>query len=181
MARRRAEDRAACAALGADALHWPVLDSIYRRDGDAKPFYGQLDDLFGSLPPGDRPTTLEVAERLAGLPEHRELFVPLAVGGHVDHRIVKAAAEQRFGASLLYYEEYPYARSRREVRKVIRGVGWRSEAVPVSRAGADAKVRALAAYRSQVKPLFGGRLRMRWKVARHLRRTRGERVWRWEP
>ena len=179
--RRRAEDRAACAALGADVLHWQVAEAIYRRDGAGEPFYRRLEDLFGPLPLGDRPTTLRVAERLADLPEHRELYAPLAVGGHVDHRIVRMAAEQRFGASLRYYEEYPYGRSRKAVRKVVRGVGWRSRTVPVARAGSDAKVRALAAYRSQVGPLFGGRLRMRWKVGRHLRRTGGERVWWWEP
>lgn len=181
-ARRRAEDRKACAALGAETLHWDLIEAIYRRDrATGEPFYEELADLFGPLPPGDRPTTLEVAERLAGLPSHRELYAPLAVGGHVDHRIVRMAAEQRFGSSLVYYEEYPYGRSRRAVRRVIRGVGWRSEAVPVSRAGADAKIRAVAAYRSQVEPLFGGRLRMRWKLRRHLHRTGGERIWWWEP
>lgn len=180
--RRRAEDGAAHAVLGADLLHWDLVEAIYRRDPTTgEPFYGELADLFGSLPPGDRPTTLEIAERLAGLPAHRELYAPLAVGGHVDHRTVRMAAEQKFGSSLLYYEEYPYGRSRKAVRRVVRGVGWRSEVLPVSPAGAQAKVRGVAAYRSQVRPLFGGRLRMRWKVARHLRRTGGERVWRWEP
>ena len=181
VARRRAEDRAACAALGVDVLHWPVLEAIYRRDEDGEPFYGALAELFGPHPPGDRPTTLEVAARLAELPAHRELFAPLAVGGHVDHRIVRAAAEQRFGASLLYYQEYPYGRSRKALRRVVRGVGWKSETVPVSPAGADAKVRSLRAYRSQVAPLFGGRLRLSWKVRSHLRSAGGERVWWWEP
>jgi LmbE family N-acetylglucosaminyl deacetylase len=182
VARRRAEDEAACALLGASVVHWDLLEAIYRRDpATGEPFYGRLEDLFGPLPPGDRPTILAVVERLAALPAHRELYAPLAVGGHVDHRIVRMAAEQRFGSSLVYYEEYPYGRTRREVRRVVRGVGWRSEVLAVSAAGAEAKVRAVAAYRSQVRPLFGGRLRLGWKVRHHLRGAGGERIWWWEP
>lgn len=180
-ARRRAEDRRACEILGADALHWSFPEAIYRTDAaTGEPRYRKLDELFGSLPPGDRPSVFEVAERLAGLPRHRELYVPLGVGGHVDHRIVRRAAEQRFGSSLIYYEEYPYARRRREVRKVIRGTGWRGRTLSVSPAGLEAKVRAVAAYRSQVKPLFGGRLRLRYRVRSHVKRRGGERVWWWE-
>lgn len=178
--RRRAEDRAACGILGAEALHWDLLEAVYRRDGSGEPFYGTLDELFGPLPPDDRPTILAVAERLASLPPHRELFVPLGAGGHVDHRIARRAAEQRFGSRLVYYEEYPYGRSRRAVRRVVPGIGWRRETVPVSRDGGRAKMRAVAAYRSQVKPLFGGSRRLRWKLRSHLRKLGGESVWRWE-
>jgi LmbE family N-acetylglucosaminyl deacetylase len=181
VARRRAEDVAACEAVGADALHWSFPEAIYRTDpatGEAR--YGTLAELFEPLTPGDRPGVLRVAELLAGLPAHQELYVPLGVGGHVDHRIVRRAAEQRFGSSLIYYEELPYARRRRDVRKVIRGAGWRGRTVAVSEEGLEAKVRAVAAYRSQVKPLFGGRLRMRFRVRRDVQRVGGERLWWWE-
>ncbi len=181
VARRRAEDRAACEVLGADALHWDFPEAIYRADpATGEPRYRDLRELFGPLAPNDRPNVLEVAERLAGLPGHRELYVPLGVGGHVDHRIVRRAAEQRFGSSLLYYEELPYSRRRRDVRKVIRGAGWRGRVVAVSAAGLEAKVEAVAAYTSQIEPLFGGRLRMRYRVRRDVRRAGGERLWWWE-
>ena len=178
--RRRQEDLAACARVGADALHLDLLECIYRRDRTTgEPLYGSIADLFGPIGPSDRPTILAVAERMADLPEHRELVVPLGVGGHVDHRIARAAAEQRFGSDLLYYEEYPYSRSHKAVRRVVRGVGWKSELVPVSEAAVEAKIEAVAAYRSQVKPLFGGRRRLRWKLRRH-HRASGERLWWWE-
>lgn len=181
VARRRAEDRAACEVLGAHALHWDFPEAIYRADpATGEPRYRKLEELFGPLAPNDRPNVLEVAERLAALPAHRELYVPLGVGGHVDHRIVRRAAEQRFGSSLLYYEEWPYSRRRRDVRKVIRGAGWRGRVVPVSAAGLEAKVEAVAAYTSQIAPLFGGRLRMRYRVRRDVRRAAGERIWWWE-
>lgn len=181
VARRRAEDRAACTALGADVLHWDLPEAIYRRDpATGEPLYRRLGDLFAPLSPTDRPAVLRVAERLADLPAHRELYVPLAVGGHVDHSITRRAAEQRFGSNLLYYEEYPYGRRRRDVRRLTRTAGWKSQVVPVSPEGLDAKVRAVGEYRSQVRPLFGGRLRMRWKLRRHARRVGGERLWRWE-
>lgn len=181
VARRRAEDLAACEILGADALHWDLSEAIYRRDPrTGEPLYRELSDLFRPLPPADRPQILRVAERLADLPEHRELYAPLAVGGHVDHHVARRAAEQRFGSNLIYYEEYPYARRRRDVRRLTRTVGWKSEVVPVSPEGLDAKVRAVAAYRSQVRPLFGGRLRLRWTIRRSARSAGGERVWWWE-
>ncbi len=180
VARRRQEDLAACARVGADVLHWDLLECIYRRDrATGEPLYGGFDDLFGPIRPSDRPTILAVAERMAGLPEHRELVVPLGVGGHVDHRIARAAAEQRFGSDLLYYEEYPYSRSRKAVRRVVRGVGWTSEIVPASQEAVAAKIEAVAAYRSQIKPLFGGRRRLVWKLRRH-HRAGGERLWWWE-
>lgn len=181
VARRRAEDLAACRLLDVDVLHWDLPEAPYRRDAaTGEPLYRRLEDLFGQLPPGDRPSVLRVAERLAELPAHRELYAPLAVGGHVDHEIVRRAAEQRFGSSLAYYEEYPYARRRRDVRRLTRTVGWKSKVVPVSAQGMAAKVRAVACYRSQVEPLFGGRLRMRWKLRRATRRLGGERIWWWE-
>jgi LmbE family N-acetylglucosaminyl deacetylase len=181
VARRRAEDREACRILGAETLHWSFPEAIYRSDPDSgEPRFKRLGELFEPLTPGDRPSVHEVAELLAGLPVHRELYAPLGVGGHVDHRIVRRAAEQRFGSSLLYYEELPYARRRRDVRKVIRGASWRGRVVPVSPEALEAKVEAVAAYRSQVKPLFGGRLRMRYRVRRDVQRAGGERLWWWE-
>lgn len=181
VARRREEDREACEILGAKALQWDLPEAIYRRDPHTgEPLYRKLGDLFGPLPPADRPQVLRVAERLADLPEHRELYVPLAVGGHVDHHVARRAAEQRFGSNLIYYEEYPYARRRRDVRRLTRTVGWKSEVVPVSPEGLDAKIRAVGAYRSQTRSLFGGRLRMRWKLRRYTRSVGGERVWWWE-
>lgn len=180
VARRRREDLAACDRLGADALHWDLLECIYRRERvTGQPLYGRFEDLFGTIGPSDRPTILAVAERMAELPEHRELLVPLGVGGHVDHRIARAAAEQRFGSDLLYYEEYPYSRRPKAVRRVVGGVGWRSEPVPASEEAVAAKIEAVAAYRSQVRPLFGGPRRMRWKLRRFHRKA-GERLWRWE-
>lgn len=181
VARRRAEDLAACSVLGADALHWDLPEAIYRRHpATGEPLYRELGDLFAPLLPADRPSVLSLAERLADLPAHRELYVPLAVGGHVDHYIARRASEQRFGSNLIYYEEYPYGRRRRDVRRLTRTVGWRCEAVPVSPAGLEAKVRAVGEYRSQIPTLFGGPRRMRWKLRRYARKMGGERVWWWE-
>lgn len=180
VARRRAEDADACAALGADWLHWDLREAMYRRSaGAGEPFYRTLEDLFGPIPPGDRPTVLQVIRRLEELPAHDRIYAPLAVGGHVDHRIVRAAAEQRYGAVLGHYQEYPYGRRTRAVEPLVRGAGWVPERRTVSREGAAAKVRAVAAYRSQVGPMFGGRRRMERRVRRDLRRA-GETIWWWK-
>lgn len=62
------------------------------------------------------PHALPVAEiealckTFAALPRHDLVLAPLALGGHVDHRLVREAAQQAFEpASLVFYEDLPYA------------------------------------------------------------------------
>src|SRR4030042_1789814 len=43
-----------------------------------------------------------------GCPPDAEVYCPLGLGGHVDHRLTRAAAEQT-GRPLWYYRDFPYA------------------------------------------------------------------------
>ena len=52
----------------------------------------------------------------------RVLVATLGAGGHVDHRLVRLAAEAVHGAGLLYYEDYPYAAKWRAVRRRAKAV-----------------------------------------------------------
>lgn len=50
-----------------------------------------------------------LANALRTIPSHDLVFAPLAVGGHVDHRLVRQAAMQAFDStSLVFYEDLPY-------------------------------------------------------------------------
>ena len=89
--RRRAEDRAACAFLGAAPRHWTLPDIIYRRlpNGDALVNDGA--DLWLPVHPGE----LRLAQRLRAwlrrnLPTEAQLVCPLTLGNHTDHRLVRA-------------------------------------------------------------------------------------------
>ena len=116
---RRAEDRAACAVLGADCLHVPLPEASYRRHPETgEPLYAALDDVFGALPAGECAEEAWV-DVLRGLPPAQSVATPLGAGGHVDHRLVRRAAERAFGANLAYYEDYPYAGRLWAVRRLV--------------------------------------------------------------
>jgi LmbE family N-acetylglucosaminyl deacetylase len=80
--------------------------------------------------------------------------------GHVDHRIVHAAAHalRARGWRLAFYEEYPYAEKPGAVQAALERAnnwGWHPEIIGLDEADLSAKVAALAYYRSQLPVLFG--------------------------
>ena len=179
---RRAEDLAACRILGADAAHWGVPDCIYRHDPvtDA-PYYVSDDDIFGDVHPDEAALVAELAPRLAGLPRHGRLYVPLTVGHHVDHQLVRAAAEAAYvPASLWYYEDYPYASEPGALAAVIGDEAWKWEDEAIALADADlaAKVAAIAAFQSQLSTFWQDEDELARAVRQHATSGGGERIWR---
>ncbi|WP_298489943.1 PIG-L deacetylase family protein [uncultured Chloroflexus sp.] len=159
VAQRRAEDAAALRILGADALLWPALDAIYRRP-DA---YSDETSLFGS-PVCDDPLAADVADLVAMLAQRypaATFYLPLAVGMHVDHQLVFAAATAallKCGASCWYYEDFPYARTAGAVAQRLAMIGQEHYAphpIPLDEPVLSAKIAAIAAYASQMGVLFG--------------------------
>ncbi len=184
MPTRRLEDRAAARELAAEVLHWELQEAIHRRDplrNDA--LYPTLPRLFGPVAPQEEPLVARLAERLAALPEALQtsrIVAPLGVGGHVDHRIVRAAAERAFGRDLRYYEEFPYIVWKFWAlrRAGISGPAWESVSQPLAQEDVAARIAAIACYASQVTPLFRTPERIARLVRRHVRRAGGERLWR---
>lgn len=149
VAARREEDRAALALLGATPVHWEFTDCIYRRAPDGRVLYPNYDALWGPIAEEDETLREELVRRIAELPPSAQLFVPLGAGNHVDHRLVRQAAEAT-GRSLAYYEDYPYAG---EAGKVAAALGerlWESELVWLDEEALEAKVAAALCYRSQI-------------------------------
>lgn len=175
---RRVEDRASCERLGAIAEHWELPDSIYRRHPESgEPLYSDLQSLFGPIHAADERLIEDLAGRLRDL-GRRQLVAPLAVGEHVDHRIVRRAAERACDASLLYYEDFPYVAKWGALRRRLRGDGpWSPQVIPLERADVEAKIAAVSAFRSQER-LFGSFPKLARKIRRRARRLRGERMWR---
>jgi LmbE family N-acetylglucosaminyl deacetylase len=106
---RQAEDEAAAAILG---CAYKCLDLP---DAPERPEVRGALDVFMPFGPRSLGITNEVMHRLLGqVPPCAELRVPLAVGGHIDHRIVHEAARAlvyQLGKSvkLAYYEDLPYS------------------------------------------------------------------------
>ncbi len=150
---RRVEDQAALGHLGAAAIHWELTDCIYRRAADGTSLYPDESSLWGTLHPADEPLVAELARRLSALPAVDVLHVPLAAGGHVDHRLLRRAAEAS-GRPLLHWEDYPYARDPQAVQAALaQESDWEPVSTTLDKWSLAAKIAAVAHYRSQL-PTF---------------------------
>ncbi len=181
MAARRREDEAACEILGARGERRELLDAIYRTEpGGGPPLYDELERIFEPPSVADERDLLPRLERLlAELPPGREIFAPLAAGGHVDHRLVRRAAEAIGSDRVAFYEDYPYCARRGAVKRALAGSeGWTTEVAGFGRQDLAAKIAAVRAYASQVGPLFGSERGLERRLRRHFRKVGGERLWR---
>lgn len=179
-ARRRAEDIAACAILGADPLHGSIPDCIYRlHPVDGRPLYVSDDDIFGAVHPSEQPLVEQIAEWLKMLPAHARCYAPLTVGHHVDHLLVAEAAQRAFGSALYFYEDYPYAQQADKLKAVLDPsfLSWTPTVVPLSEADLAAKIEAILAYRSQLSTFFADRADLERQVKSYAASVGGERVW----
>jgi LmbE family N-acetylglucosaminyl deacetylase len=193
-AKRRSEDAMALAALGAGAISLGYIDCIYRSDA-AGPFYDSEQAIFGSPHPADAALTDRLAASIAAL-AHRcpqaLFYAPLGIGHHVDHQLVRSAAERAVAGRLWFYEDYPYAAEAGALEPFLRAGpgGAQSQArlrpvlVVLNRTDVRAKVRAISCYESQIGVLFGSRYAMARAVWRDLASSGRQEGWReryWGP
>lgn len=121
-AEREEEERRAMAALGADYLWLGLPDAIYRGEQ-----YLSDEDLFGPVQPGDAPVAAALAAAVRDLAERQEgatFYLPLGVGGHVDHQLCfdLTAPLLASGHAVLLYEDVPYALAPTEVERRLHEV-----------------------------------------------------------
>lgn len=167
MAIRQVEERRACAALRARPLFLGLPEAPHRG-------YGSAPALFGPTRPGDdaarraRPALARAIRRV----RPALLLAPQGIGGHVDHvallRALRSLRAPR-GAALWHWEDFPYTlrRNTHPARPfAARMRRLRHVAVRGDRA---AKLRACAAYATQLGFQFGGEAGMRRAMARHAR------------
>ena len=177
MERRREEDRRAARELGAETLHLGLPDAMYRVGSvDGRTLYPRVTALLGRPRAGD-PMRPLLRQALADLPESDLLLLPFAIGGHVDHRLTRGVAESVCaGREVAYWEDFPYlARWYRPGPRP--GPGWRPRIFALDDDEIEARCRAMAAYGSQVRTLFGSAAQMRRRVRRAVGKIDGERYW----
>jgi LmbE family N-acetylglucosaminyl deacetylase len=183
LAVRLAEDECALAAAGADGLRLGFLDAVYRCPQD----YDSEKRLLGAISQGDPLQSaldraigaLAVRQRRAGF------FLPLAVGGHVDHQITHRAYQMlaQRGAPVRFYEDLPYAMERGSVTTRLRELE-PMELVPEHvdiTSTFSRKLKCVGAYRTQVPALFGSVAQMKKHLSEHASGggdRRVERLWR---
>ncbi|MDT0631501.1 PIG-L deacetylase family protein [Rubrivirga litoralis] len=155
LALRREEDRAACAALGADPVWLDLPEAPHRG-------YDSPEALFAGVHDGDRRTWRDALDRLRALVAARPPRLVLScqgLGGHVDHlhvvRAVAALADET-GLPVAWWRDAPYAlRAPAAPPALGLPAGLSEVAVPVGGAALAAKLDACAAYASQIPYQFG--------------------------
>jgi LmbE family N-acetylglucosaminyl deacetylase len=183
---RQEEDGAALALLGAKAAHWPYPDCIYRQTPAGHFPYASEEALWGEVHPAEHDLVAELAARLAALPQRRDgtVYGPLGVGHHVDHRIVRQAAEAS-GHPLTCYEDFPYAQDQRAVQLALAQVRAQARLVLLCEDALASKIAAIACYRSQLGTFWPGEAEMATSVRTFAERTGGgvpaERYWKFHP
>jgi LmbE family N-acetylglucosaminyl deacetylase len=156
---RRAEDMNAADILGAKTVHFDFLDCLYRRGKDGSWLY---DDT--ALPPHEDDADLpaQIAEAISPRISQDDVLVcQLAVGSHVDHVIVRQAAEL-LGRPLLYDIDIPYLFNKPE-ELAPKSAGMKENVHAVTEAGVKSWQEAILAYKSQIS-LLGDTLNTPEKV-----------------
>ena len=158
-AARRAEDRAACAALGAEVLHGTLPDAVYRLDTDGLPRYPDEESIFGTIDPQEAGMIAGLAVWLdTQLPPDAAFYAPLGLGGHVDHVITRRLAERL--RSPIYYPDYPYADAGAELPPGLTQPQGRQLLITLTSLEIQAWVAAAALYPSQRSTFWATRAMM---------------------
>lgn len=147
---RREEDRQAAEIVGATVQHFDFLDCIYRRDENGEWPYYEI-----SLPPRELDADLpaRIAETISSRISRDDVLVcQLSVGSHVDHVLVRRAAEL-LGHPLVYDIDIPYLFYKPE-ELAPKSAGMKETVHAVTEAGLKSWQEAVLAYKSQL-PVLG--------------------------
>ena len=174
---RWAEDMISSQRMGASPRYFSIPDALYRRSSmDDSPLYTSESELFGDL-------CLEEAglvdtltgELLKSLPPASELVCPMALGGHVDHRLVRSAARE-LSLRMWYYADYPYIGQIDESKLSI-NPEMHQKVFPVSEAGLNVWVEAVAAHASQISTFWSDLDQVRDAIRSYWEPYEGIRLW----
>lgn len=184
---RRHEDARALRSLGAECQYLPLTDCVYRQV-EGQPLYLTEESLFGDIHPRDYASDFLRRTNVVDLVLSQTVFVPLAVGHHVDHQIVhewgaRLAAQERGNLRLRFYAEFPYSNAHQAIAESLKRIGiqLRQVKVELSEVEVLAKINAIACYRSQISTFWNGLQEMEADVRRSMRDSESgkfvERFW----
>ena len=142
---RHSEDDEALALLEATGERWGFIDARWRHIADAERRHRRTLELFLPPQPADLELIQPITSLLAGMTGYDLVYAPLAIGNHVDHRLVNLAVNQMpVPAPVRWYEDIPY-------RAGSGPAGLNQVYEPVD---VEAWILAASAYRSQVQAMF---------------------------
>jgi len=147
---RRKEDMNAAKILGAKAVHFDFLDCIYRRGKNDEWLY--TEGVFGALHPEDADLPAEIASAITPrLLLDDVLVAQLSVGSHVDHVLVRQAAEL-LGRPLIYDIDMPYFLYKSDEFQA-KAAGMKESTRRITEASLERWLDAVVEYKSQLPSL----------------------------
>ena len=155
MRERRKEDLHAVGILGAKAAHFDFLDCIYRRGKNGEWLYN--DRIFAPPHEEDAHLPSKIASTIMSrLQPDDRLVCQLSVGSHVDHVLVRQAAELLgLGKRLIYDIDMPYFLYKSDELKA-KAAGMKESVSRITESGLERWAEAIAAYKSQLPTLYEG-------------------------
>ena len=147
--KRRAEDENAAAILGATTRHFDFLDCVYRQGSNGEWLYSEI-----AVPPHAEDAELpsQIAEAISARFNPDDVLVcQLAVGSHVDHVLVRQAAEL-LGKPLRYDIDVPYIFYKPEELEP-KSAGMKESVHPITESGLKSWQEAVLEYKSQISTL----------------------------
>lgn len=160
-AARRREDAEAAHILGAQIIHLPIGDCVYRivhKGDEVIPLYPSEESLFAEVHPDDSALEALLATEI---PQADILYIPLGVGHHVDHQITRdwglELKNRSPSLATKLYEEYPYVNDKIAINRALSFYAPQTltvEARLLEEADLMAKVQAIACYRSQISTFW---------------------------
>lgn len=170
---RRLEEERAANVLGAQTRYFDFLDCIYRQSETGEWLYSGI---FVDPHPDEADLPARIAQAVsARLKPDDKLVCQLGVGRHVDHVLVRRAAEL-IGRPLHYVADIPYLFKTPEDLPP-HTAGMKEKTQMVSKAGLRSWVEAAAQYESQIPSLFNSPEGMREQIRRYCFENNGIRFW----
>ena len=149
VSKRRLEDENAAAIVGATARHFDFLDCVYRRGSNGEWLYSEI-----FVPPhkADEELPSQIGSAISALLNPDDVLVcQLAVGSHVDHVLVRQAAE-RLGKPLRYDIDVPYIFYKPQELEP-KSAGMNESVHPVTETALKCWKEAVLEYKSQIPTL----------------------------
>lgn len=177
--RRRLEDQESVRILGASYRYFDLPDCIYRTDSNGHFLYDSEESLFSPLHPAEESLVMDLAGWLAEAAGQSlaKVVCPLALGGHVDHRLTRAAVERWQQADpsqvVVYYPDYPYVLNQQADLRHLKDQGWQEKKFQVSEAGLQAWVESVAAHASQISTFWPSLSAMKVALRSYLEHQQG--------
>lgn len=167
---RRLEDKNASKFIKADSMYLNLHECLYRRNKDGQHRYLKRSDIFNANINMEKDTIdkviLVLSDKLR-LNSFEEIYIPIGIGRHIDHLILREAIETLYAQiyrnmeKINYYEDIPYVCNNRDVN-------WKIEltkeldyySYDISKKDFNIYIKAISLYKSQLHVLWKNNIEM---------------------